>query len=274
MEELLVFSVFGVSGLLTVFIVVIFVRVQAIRRTATEKTEEVEQAKKSRDETISFTTHQLRTPVTSIRGYSSFLLEGEYGRIPKKALKAVEVISRSGEHLSLLIEEYRDISRFDSGDTVVLREPISIQHFVQELYEELEPQAHQGNHSFSVRIDVNENLEVPLDRSKFKQVVHNIVENAFKYTPKGSSVVLCVRPDDEERLCFAIQDNGPGIPPEERERIFQKFERGQYGKQTGHGTGLGLYIARKIIEQHGGIIAVENGEQGGACFKITIPCKT
>ena len=226
--------------------------------------------KKVQDETISFTTHQLRSPITAVKGYASIILNEEYGKLSDELREPLKAIMRSSEQLSVLVEEYREFGKLEKRKLNLNYEKIEIGEFIKEVVEESKIEVEKNKHV----IDFNCESLIPsgaIDKGRIRQVLCNVIENAIRYTPINTKISVDVK-YEEPNVLITISDSGPGVPEEELEIIFEKYKRGEYGIATGSGTGLGLYIARTIIRSHGGDILATRSEQlGGASFQIEIP---
>ena len=221
-------------------------------------------------ETILHTTHQIRSPITAVRGYSSLILDEEYGQLPDELRKPIDIIRRSGEHLAVLIEEYREFSGLEHGELELECDDTDIAELMREIIEEMEVLAKADDQSLYFKVE-SEIPHVLVDRGRIRQVAHNIIENSIAYTPAGTDIYVELEVK-EKKILITISDTGPGIPDDEVDFIFEKYKRGKRGKNAGNGTGLGLYIARALVRFHGGdIYATRSKQYGGAAFQIEIP---
>src|SRR3989344_3609066 len=234
---------------------------------ANEKLKELDQLK---SEFLSLATHQIRAPLTAIKGYSSMLLEGDFGVLPQKATDSVQTIMKSCQNLIKIVEDFLNISRIEQGRMVYEKSIFDIKEIVQEVIKEIKPNIDKAGLSLDLNIPV-EKINVNADRNKIKQVIGNIVDNSIKYTPHGQihiSVFL-----DGEKVKIAVKDSGTGIDPSEINKLFAKFSRTKEANKTSvTGTGLGLYVAKKIIEAHRGDIKIySEGVGKGSTFTIELP---
>jgi len=234
---------------------------------ANEKLKELDQLK---SEFLSLATHQIRAPLTAIKGYSSMLLEGDFGVLPQKATDSVQTIMKSCQNLIKIVEDFLNISRIEQGRMVYEKSIFDIKETIQEVIREIKPNIDKAKLSLDLNIPA-EKINVNGDRNKIKQVISNIVDNAIKYTPRGQidiSVFL-----DGKKVKIAVKDSGTGIDPSEINKLFAKFSRTKEANKTSvTGTGLGLYIAKKIIEAHQGDIKIySEGVGKGSTFTIELP---
>lgn len=243
-----------------------------IQRERRETAKEMEKLQKKHVETLSYTTHQIRSPLTAVKGFASLLLDNGYGELTEEVRHAVDKILRSSEHLVMLVEEYREYIDFETGKIVLNREETNITDFISGIIEELAFKAKEKK--IKIVSKYQSNLpEICIDQRRFKQVLYNIIENAIAYTPDESEIRVTTR-SDGKNLLITISDDGPGIPEDEIMDVFDKFRRGRVGTLAGKGSGLGLYIAKTIVESHGGNIrAIKCPTRGGASFQIEVPVR-
>ncbi len=225
-------------------------------------TEEIERLK---NEFLGTVTHELRTPLTSILGYTEILTVRSFD--PDQTREMVQLIHQQATHLARLIDDLLILSRADRGKLTLNRGTVALRQLCHEVAAELAARTLP----VQILVDVPENLPPVLaDRDKIRRVLGNLLDNAIKFSPSGAEVILQVREREDPFLEVRVQDHGPGVPPEERSRIFQRFYRGS-GAQRARGTGLGLAIAKTLVESHGGRIWVEETPGGGATFCFTLP---
>jgi PAS domain S-box-containing protein len=233
-----------------------------------EARRKVEDLSRLKDEFLSIASHELRTPVTSIKGYTQLakmlIKEGDLNTSEEYLDIALDQIDR----MSRLILELLDVSRIETGRLEIRREPIAWPQFVRDV-------VHRHHTAVS---DRRFHLSVPDagkivtgDRDRLEQVLGNLLENAVKYSPDGSDVTVTVE-DKGETLVTAVCDRGIGIPADELNQVFERFHRGRQVSSTNYGgLGLGLYITKQIIERHGGAIWVESKEGQGTTFYFSLP---
>jgi signal transduction histidine kinase/PAS domain-containing protein len=233
-----------------------------------EARRKVEDLSRLKDEFLSIASHELRTPVTSIKGYTqlakTLIRENDLATSEEYLDIALDQIDR----MSRLILELLDVSRIETGRLEIRREPIQWSTFVRDV-------VHRHHTAVSDRrfhLDVPDNVKVVMgDRDRLEQVLGNLLENAVKYSPDGSEIFVNVR-DDSDQLVTAVCDRGIGIPADEIGLVFERFHRGRQVSSTNYGgLGLGLYITKQIVERHGGAITVESTEGVGTTFQFTLP---
>jgi len=228
---------------------------------------EARQAVAARDGVLGIVSHDLRNPVLAV----SMVADALRGLLPDgKGQEYIAMIKRTMAEMDRLIEDLLDVTRIDAGRLPIEPEPHSAAALVAEAVELLRPVALER--SQILEVSVAENLPaVHADRSRVLQVLSNLVGNAVKFSPEGGRITLnCVAAGAEVR--FSIADSGPGIPEEHLPRIFDRFWQARHVRRGG--AGLGLSIARGIVEAHGGRIWVESSPGAGATFHFTLPRAT
>lgn len=225
---------------------------------------------RAKSEFISIASHQLRTPLSIIKGFVSMLSEETYGSLTEKQKEILEKIFISNERLVHLINDLLDLSRMEGGRMTFDWEFIPLTELVQSVVDELKPGAE--NKKLELKWNpYSEKMYVRADEAKLRQVIMNLIDNAIKYTPSGSVEVKLEKIDQKVRL--SVRDTGIGIDKEEMEMLFGKFVRGKGTQRLWtEGTGLGLYVASKILEEHKGKIWGESqGEGRGSTFFVELP---
>jgi signal transduction histidine kinase len=228
---------------------------------------------KQKSEFVSIASHQLRSPLTAIRGYASLLLEGSYGRIPKKAMNALERISTSSKLMALGIEDYLNVSRIESGNMKYNLTDFNLRDEVEHLCDDLRPEALKSGLVLLFRTDLTSRGIIHADLGKSVQIVQNLINNSVKYTKKGTIRVF-VRDDVVRKKIYVdIVDTGIGMNEKTLQTIFQKFERADNANSVNiHGTGLGLYVALKMAQAMGGdVTAYSEGDNAGSRFTVELP---
>jgi PAS domain S-box-containing protein len=229
--------------------------------------ESLRQAVQARDEVLAVVSHDLRNPVGTIFSAASLLLELELA--PEKRREQLESVKRSAERMNRLIQDLLDVARMEAGALSV--EPKRFR--VEELLEEV-AQSHTGRadkRGIRIRTVVQPGAEEGWgDGHRLLQVLSNLVENALRYSPAAAEVVVRVEGDPQgEGLRFSVADHGPGISPEDKERLFDRFW--QVSRKDKRGAGLGLAIARGLVEAHGGTVGVESEVGAGSVFWFFLP---
>ena len=238
-----------------------------------QRRQEIEKIDKAKSEFISIASHQLRTPLTAVKGYISMILEGTYGQLAEKQTRPLENVYQSNERLLKLVNDLLNLSRLDAGKIEFSPELTSLEEMVFGIVEELRINAEKKG-LYMKMIKPPESLpKIMADQDKLRQVILNIVDNAIKYTKEGGITFELKKLDEQEEI--KVSDTGEGMDEGELNSLFQMFSRATAGTQLhAEGAGLGLYVARQFIEMHGGKIWAESPGKGkGSTFIIQLPIK-
>ena len=237
-------------------------------KVANDRLKELDQMK---SEFLGLATHQIRAPLTAIKGYSSMLIEGDFGQIPRRAAESVLVIMKSCQDLINIVNDFLNVSRIEQGRMVYEKTIFELSDLVKEVVNEQKPNIQKAGLSISLEIPSTLSAKVKVDRDKIKQSIGNIIDNAIKYTLSGGITVSIS--EENKKALIKIKDTGVGIDPHEVGKLFNKFSRTKDANKTNvRGTGIGLYIARKMVVDHGGDIKVfSEGEGKGTTFTIELP---
>jgi len=238
-----------------------------------KRRQEIEKIDKAKSEFISIASHQLRTPLTAVKGYISMLLEGTYGQLSEKQAKSLENVYQSNERLMRLVNDLLNLSRLDAGKIEFSPEPISLKEMISDIVEELKINAEKKGLYMKMVKPPEQLPKIMADQDKLRQVILNIVDNAIKYTKEGGITLELKKVGEEEEI--KISDTGEGMDKGELNSLFQMFSRATAGTQLhAEGAGLGLYVARQFIEMHGGKIWAESPGKGrGSAFYIQLPIR-
>jgi signal transduction histidine kinase len=238
--------------------------------------EEVDRLSKAKSEFISIASHQLRTPLTAIKGYISMLIEGTYGAVPKIAKKPLENVYESNERLINLVNNLLDISRIEAGRMEFEPEEAQIEDIIESVVAELKITADQKKLYLKYDKPAQFLPKLLLDKDKIRQVFLNLINNSIKYTNQGGiTIKIKNQTDIKNTILITISDTGEGMTKEDLAKLFESFSRGSVGVQlSAEGAGLGLYIARKFVEMHKGKIWAESEGKGkGSTFYVELPTK-
>ena len=242
-------------------------------RDSYKKLKELDAAK---DLFFSVTSHDLRTPLTIIKGYDDFLLSGKFGSLTKKQREFLERIYKSTDSVLHLVNSLLDISRLDANRMQFNFEKVDVEKAISDIAADFRVKCAEKSIKFNVENPEKIKSTIVTDAEKFKRILMNLAGNAFKFTPEKGSITLRVRknPKDDQALQFEIQDTGVGIAKKDREAIFERFRQVQNSFQSQHkGTGLGLSIVKGIVKKLGGQIWVESTPGKGSNFIFTHPLK-
>lgn len=229
----------------------------------------VKEVDKMKDEFISMASHELRTPITIIKGYTAMVLENATG-LSEQGKGDLKIISNSADRLSNLIEDMLNVSRIEQGRLKIELKPIDIMPIIEETVKEFKIQADQKNLKLNYLLEPNSKSIVEIDKDRLKQVLVNLIGNSIKYTPSGSVEIKIF--NREKNLIILIKDTGIGMSAKEREHLFEKFYRVKNKKtEEISGTGLGLWITKQIVELMNGAIFVDSMENIGTQITIELP---
>jgi signal transduction histidine kinase len=231
----------------------------------------VQISQKSQREFVANVSHELKTPLTSIQGFSQAILDGT-ADLPEQRRKAAQVIYDESARMYRLVLDLLDLARLDGGIADITMSPVSLKDLLNAVAEKFSPQSQKAG--VEIRLDVPVNLPaISADGDRLMQVFTNLVDNALKFTPRGGAITLHASQDVKGQMHLSVADNGHGIPPEKQAHIFDRFYQADPARRGGykHGTGLGLAIAREIIQAHGGKISVRSGPGMGTTFEMFLP---
>ena len=229
---------------------------------------------RQKSEFVSFATHQLRAPLTAMKGYASLILEGDMGVIQPETKEAVERIFESSNTLASIVDDYLNITRIELGTMKYAFETLNFQTLIEDVIAEIKPNIDKVKTiSFSFKADPKgTDYRITADRDKLKQVIANLIDNSLKYTPKGKIDVSLDYDKKGHKFVFMVHDTGIGIAPETLPYLFNKFTRaGNANKTNIKGTGLGLFVAKEMVTAHYGTIRAESpGEGKGSSFIVEL----
>ncbi len=230
-----------------------------------------------KSEFVATVSHELRTPMTAIKGYVDILLMGAAGPLTEQQRQFLNTVKSNTERLNLLVSDLLDISRIEAGHISLIKEEIDLGKLIQEVVAEVKRIAKDENRPMNFEVEIAPDLpHIYADRERIRQVVENLVENAYRYTPEGGKITVRAYPLNEGEIQVDVIDTGIGIPPEEQERVFERFYRGENPLvMASAGTGLGLSIVKTLVEMHNGEIWLSSeGIPGkGSTFSFKLPVK-
>jgi signal transduction histidine kinase/ActR/RegA family two-component response regulator len=236
------------------------------------KTNELQIASQHKSEFLASMSHELRTPLNAVIGFAEVLLERMFGDINARQEEYLRDIWTSGKHLLELLNEILDLSKVEAGQMEFSSGVFSAGNAIEYVMSMVRERA--SAHDISLQVHVGADVgEIETDELRFKQIVLNLVGNAVKFTPDGGHVSVSATREDNQ-LLVTVADDGPGIAPQDRERIFESFQQGGRGPTSEEGTGLGLTLCRRIVELFGGRIWLETELGSGSAFHFTIPLRS
>jgi signal transduction histidine kinase len=277
------------SILLVMFIIFGYLLIRSVKNEVSRKEQLQEMADKlasandqlrkldnAKSEFISIASHQLRTPLTAIKGFLSLVLEGTYGELNNPNIAAaLNKVYYSSEMLIQLVEDLLNVSRIESGRMDIKIEKASLENVIKDLYENFSLTAKDKKLYLDYKIQEGSLPEVSMDAAKMREVFSNLIDNSIKYTERGG---VTIRGEVKEEangnfVRITISDTGVGIPETEIPYLFKKFSRGKdISRLHANGTGLGLYVGKNIVEAHKGKIWIESEGLGrGSRFIVELP---
>lgn len=228
---------------------------------------------KMKSDFVSNVSHELRTPLTSIKGSVDNMLDGLTGSLNEKQIRYLNRIKSNTDRLSRLINDLLDLSRIESGHVEVRPTNLPLTALAEEVAEHMKALAAEK----LIRIEIppaDPKVTAWADRDKVTQVLMNLISNAVKFTPRDGKITVALEKNGSDYIQISVADTGPGILPEERNRIFSKFYQvANVDKQKPKGSGLGLAISKALVEMHGGKIWMESEVGRGSTFYFTLPAQ-
>ncbi|NDJ62821.1 MAG: hypothetical protein GYB67_16995 [Chloroflexi bacterium] len=252
------------------------VRAQTIRRAgnlfiglALEDITQLVRLNRARRDMIANISHELRNPIANIRLIIDGLFHEQEKPKRKQSTSALRAIARETDALWWLLQELFDLSMIESGQAILRMVDTPVAEMINESSERLYDQS--VTKDIKIITEIPDDLQVLADRDQIRRVILNLIHNAIKWSPPGGAITIEAEQVNDE-VAISVRDNGPGVPEEHRERIFERFYQVEQSRSSGDGTGLGLAICKHVVEAHGGHIwAVSNAECGGGCFVFTLP---
>jgi len=231
---------------------------------------QLSKANADKDRFLGMCAHDLRNPLSSIRGLAELMVEDAVGGMTEEQRDIIQTIHGASQSMLQLVNELLDVATIEGGHLKLDKQPTSVVEIVERSVHLSNMEAAKKESRIEM-VTTDGFPMIDVDRNKMRQVVDNIISNAVKYSPKGSIIQVVIH-SNATSAGFAVRDRGPGIPESERHMLFKDFGR-LSARPTGgeKSTGLGLAICRKIVEAHKGSIAVENLPGGGAEFSVSIP---
>ncbi|HWL91749.1 MAG TPA: HAMP domain-containing sensor histidine kinase [Actinomycetota bacterium] len=233
---------------------------------------ELEAASRHKSEFLANMSHELRTPLNAIIGFSQVLRDEMVGSVNPKQAEYLDDIISSGNHLLSLINDVLDLSKVEAGQVELEMHPFSLHDALERGVVMVRERATEHGVRVGFRADPEVDV-VDGDERRIKQVIFNLLSNAVKFTPAGGEVdVSATRANGEVRV--SVADTGPGVAPEDRERIFEEFQQTETGGVQHEGTGLGLALSKRFVELHGGRIWLESELGRGSTFTFALPSRS
>jgi len=244
-------------------------RTLRLREAERRAREQAEAAVRARDEFLSAAAHELKTPVTTLRGYAQLTgrrLQADGVLDPRQVRQAMCAIDRQSDRLARLVAQLLDTADFEAGRVALQRQPTDVAALARDVV----AGAQAGTETHTITLKAPPTLEAVVDPQRLARVLASLLDNAIRFSPKGTPIQVDLRAQGPETLRLTVRDHGPGIAPERRERLFSRFYQAQTGRPFA-GLGLGLYLARRVGALHGGHIAAEFPHDGGTRIVIELP---
>jgi signal transduction histidine kinase len=225
-----------------------------------------------KDEFVLTASHELRSPLTSVQGFAELLMLDKDSLTPRQR-ETVEIILDNCRHLVRLLNDLLDLARSDAGRLSIRPQPTEVAPLVEDVVRTMRGQTEAAGQRLTEQVEPGLPL-INVEPDRIRQILVNLLTNAHEYTPVGASIGVAARAVGAE-VEISVSDNGPGIPPDQLERIFERFTRGDAGlTQRVGGTGLGLAISKSLVELHGGGISAESAVGQGSTFHVRLPIAT
>jgi two-component system sensor histidine kinase BaeS len=225
-----------------------------------------------KDDFVLTASHELRSPLTSVQGFAELLMLERESLTPRQ-VETVEVILDNCRHLVRLLNDLLDLARSDAGRLLIKPQPAEVAPLIEDVVRTMRAQTEAGNQSLAEEVQPGLPL-IHVEPARIRQILVNLLTNAHEYSPEGASIGVSARSLGAE-VEIAVSDNGPGIPQDQLERIFERFTRGDAGlTQRVGGTGLGLAISKSLVDLHGGSLVAESTLGQGSTFRVRLPVAT
>ena len=242
--------------------------VARLARSFNRMAREVKRARQRERDFVADISHELKTPLTSVQGFSQALLDGTVEEM-EGVRRAAQIIHEEADRMARLVGELLELSKLESGQIELARGPLNLTELLRRCVARFTARAEEAG--IRLRVDLPALPLIHGDPDRLERVFSNLLDNAIKFTPEGGKVDLTARKGDEA-IEVTVADTGVGIPREDLPHIFERFYRGDRSRRAG-GTGLGLAIAREIVIAHGGKIEVKSEVGRGTRFTVTLPLK-
>ncbi|MBL7922978.1 MAG: response regulator [Bacteroidia bacterium] len=251
------------------------IELEDARQAISIKAEQIEQASRYKSEFLANMSHELRTPLNSIIILSRLLRENRPQNLTDKQLEFAHILHTSGTELMQLINDILDLSKIEAGKAELEKNNFHLEEFLKNLSDGVKEIPKSKGIHFTVNNRLESGTHLHSDTLRLGQILRNLLSNAFKFTPAGGSVTLTIQPEDQDGVCFEVQDNGIGIPAEKQQLIFESFRQadGSTNRKYG-GTGLGLSISKELTHLLGGSIHVSSEENKGSTFRLILPASS
>jgi signal transduction histidine kinase len=228
-----------------------------------------------KSEFVATVSHELRTPMTAIKGYVDVLLMGAAGAVNENQSHFLNIVKGNIDRLNILVNDLLDISRIEAGRVILAPQPLDLREIAEDVIGDVLRRSQEEGKPMALSLDAPKALpRVMGDAERIRQVIDNLVDNAYHYTPENGTIKVGIHALDGTEVQVDVEDSGVGIAPADQERVFERFYRGEHPLVLATpGTGLGLPIVRQLVEMHNGRIWMKSqGLPGkGSIFSFTLP---
>ena len=247
-------------------------KVEQLAKTLEKANLQLEELNRQKSEFVSIASHQLQSPLTAIKGYLSMILDGTYGKITKEISDVAENMYAVSKRMIRSVEDFLTVSRIEQGRMEYDMKPCDMEELIQRTVVEFKPLLVQKKSKITFTTDAQAPYSVRVDEGKVTQVLFNLIDNAVKYSPEESTVRISLSKNEKNgTLQFSISDSGIGVAKDALPKLFERFLRTKRARGTSSGTGLGLFVAKQMVEAHGGRIWAESdGEGTGTTFFVEL----
>ena len=249
-------------------------RINKATKSLQKANAQLKELDEAKDEFISMASHQLRTPLTTVKGYVSMLDEGDFGKLTNEQKQSVDLALDGSNRMARLIDDLLNVSRMEAGKFYIEPTKVDLIKLVQEEINLLQTMAKSKKVSLSAKLHINKLHALNLDENKTRQVVMNLIDNAIHYSepPKGGGRVEVSLAEKESEVVFKVIDNGIGVPKDQQSKLFTKMFRARNAKEIRpDGTGLGLFLVKRVVEDQGGRLIFESKPGKGSVFGFAMP---
>ncbi|MBW6441165.1 PAS domain-containing protein, partial [Patescibacteria group bacterium] len=237
-------------------------------RDVTEKRE----TERMRSDFISTVSHQLRTPLSAMKWFIEILLNEDTGKLKNTQIDVINEIKSSNQNMINFVNQMLSVSRIEHDNLALNPEILNLKKAINEILKEISPIIKEKGQKLTFHGLKDKSLEIRIDKNLLRNIIHNLLSNASRYTPSGGEIKISIKKQNKNILLFSVQDNGIGIPKKDYKKLFKKFSRAKNAiKYEANGTGLGLYIVKSILDLLGGNIWFESEENKGTTFFFTLP---
>lgn len=257
--------------ILGVFLIRSVISEVAQKRKLEELTRKLKELDERKDEFLSIVAHELRAPLTAVKGYVSMILDGDTGGVSDETRDFLFDVTNSNDRMIRLVGNMLDMSRIEENRIVYQISNTHLREILEDVQKEFSFEAKRSE--LELKLEIPDGLHdfVRVDKDRLHEVISNLISNALKYTEEGSVTIRALNPQNSQTIRVEVTDTGRGIPKDEQKNLFQKFYRGESEKEKSTGTGLGLYVSKLLIESFKGEIGVVSSEGQGSTFWFELP---